>query len=1031
MLPEFRLFGGATLIAPDGELASGAAAQPRRLAVLAILADAWPSAVTRDRIVGLIWPDNDDAGARRLLTQAIYVLRREMGEFTRSSGRGDLALDADALRVDLVEFRRALANGELERAATLYRGPVLDGFYLKDVGGFERWAESLRDNTLRQFQGAVEKIAGRYAAEGNSREAARWGERLLEAAPFDANAVVQLMELWERAGDRGAAARTAAAYERRMREELDLPPDPAVLRRAEELRSPGRSASTAGVSSTTHRDAGTASVTSTGAVVVAATSPASAPAEPATGIAASLATTIASADADISDVAPEAGPGLHTSTIPTLTSARSTRRVGLVRHPLTWISTAFAAAAAWLVGTAATHGEPERPPPRTVEAFAFQVRGDSDASPSLGSTLTAMLVANLDGSAGARLEKLDGAPKGDPEARGVWAILSGDVVVTGDRIRLDGELRSRSDGTASRRITVEGPRDSLVALADRLSLRLVPAFYPGLDSLLDEPALGRFHDVRTARHYLDGEVALRRGAHEDAYQSFRAVTESDSSLAYAWYRRAVAAELVHQNEDADRSIALAEARSDGVSQRERLLLNAYATWRRGDIAGAEELFRNLVETASSDREAWFQFGELAYHGWPLRGRPLDAARDVWRQVVALDSSNYIALMHAIRLEARARDTLAVDALLRRAALVAADRPDWAESRIIAVYGVGAPREVAAVQEELDALPAYSLDFLQASIAGLLEAPAAAEGIARRLVAPSQPEAVRAEGRIALAHLAFAQGRWRDAWAELDRAAKLNPAAAAWSRSYLATLPFFPVPDSVLDQAALELRSTASSAGAAPLYLQLAVDAPAAPVIQSYLVEELRMAGAPAGHVEASTTMARGAEHVEASTTVARGEGESGELPCDPAAGSRATRDLCLDLRAGLAAERARRTGDHGVALRALESVRMRVPYQYAARSVFFARTRERFLRGELLERAGRLSEALEWYSAVPNGARLDYVYLAPTHLRRGKILERQGDRAGAAAHYRRVLELWPKPDPELAALRREAEDGLRRVSAAP
>jgi tetratricopeptide (TPR) repeat protein len=176
-------------------------------------------------------------------------------------------------------------------------------------------------------------------------------------------------------------------------------------------------------------------------------------------------------------------------------------------------------------------------------------------------------------------------------------------------------------------------------------------------------------------------------------------------------------------------------------------------------------------------------------------------------------------------------------------------------------------------------------------------------------------------------------------------------------------------------------------------------------------------------------MAWGAGHIEASTASAKGKGKPGELACDPAAGSRATRDLCLDLRAGLAAERARRAGDYGGALRALESVRMRVPYQYAGRSVFFARTRERFLRAELLERAGRLSEALEWYSAVPNGARLDYVYLAPTHLRRGKILERQGDRAGAATHYRRVLELWQKPDPELAALKREAEDGLRRVSA--
>ena len=1004
MIPEFRLFGGATLIASNGELASGAAAQPRRVAVLAVLADAWPSAVTRDRIVGLIWPDNDDAGARRLLTQALYALRRELGEFTRASGR-DLALDADALRVDLVEFRRALSAGDQERAAALYRGPLLDGFYLKDADGFERWAESLRDSTRRQLQGVVEEIAGRYAAEGKLREAACWGERMVQAAPFDANAALYLMELWERAGDRGAAFMTATAYERRMLEDLGLEPDPAVLRRVEEMRAllPPTPTAVGGSRTQLQTDLSTA------ARAAAAPPPDRAPMDFATEVSTEVVTEIASQVTSDFAVASEPPPSA------TVTTRRSARRLGLMQHPLTYVSTVLAAAA-WLIGTAATHRKAEPPSARTVKAIAFQVRGDSSAMPSLGSMLTTMLVANLDGSAGTRVEETADEPDSDPEPHDAWAILSGEVIVTGELIRLDGELRSLSGGSPPRRITVAGPRDSLVGLVDQLSLRLVPAFYPELERQLDEQSLRSFHQVETLRHYLDGEVALRRGAYEEAYQSFRAVTERDSSLAYAWYRRAVAAEQVHRNEDADRSIAAAEGSWAALSRRKRQLLRAYATWRLGDVAGAEPVFRHLVETVSSDREAWFQFGELAYHGWPLRGRPLDAAQDVWRQVVALDSSNYPALMHAIRLEARARDTVAVAALLHRAAEVAADGPGWAESRIIAAYGVGTPAEVAAVQGDLDALPAYSLDFLEAAIAGLLEQPAAAEDIARRLIEPSRPDAVQAEGRIALAHLAFARGRWREAWAELDRAAKLNPAAVAWSRAYLASLPFFPAPDSILDHAARELDAAAGTAGAAPLYLQLAVEAPAAPVIQSYLMEELRLAGA--------SNLAGG------SPPSALGGAGPNKPACDPES-STITRELCLDLRAGLAAESARRSGDYVGALRSLESLGMRVPYQYAARSVFFARTRERFLRGALLERASRLTEAYEWYAAVPHGARLDYVYLAPTHLHRGQILERQGDRAGAAVHYRRVLELWRKPDPELVTLRSEAEDGLRRVSPAP
>ena len=98
--------------------------------------------------------------------------------------------------------------------------------------------------------------------------------------------------------------------------------------------------------------------------------------------------------------------------------------------------------------------------------------------------------------------------------------------------------------------------------------------------------------------------------------------------------------------------------------------------------------------------------------------------------------------------------------------------------------------------------------------------------------------------------------------------------------------------------------------------------------------------------------------------------------------------------------------------------------------MYFARTRERYLRARLLEHAGRLDEAYDWYAATPNGSRLDYLYLAPTHLARGRIRERQGNRAAAAAHYRRVLELWAAPDSGLASLRRQASEGLRRLGAA-
>ena len=953
MVPELRLLGGATLIAADGTLISGAAAQPRRVAVLAVLADAWPAAVTRDRIVGLIWPENDDAGARRLLTQALYSLRSELGDITRVSGR-DVALNERALRVDLVELRQALEAGEVERAAALYRGPFLDGVHLRDAVEFERWSDTVRDEARRRFQAAVESLVAEHAAAGRHREAARWAERLVQTAPFDTTAVLGAIALHERAGDRGGAIAIANSYERRMREELELEPDPVVRRRIESLR------------------------------IVAP------PDEP-----------IVAAP---TDATPDVSDGSRERAVPQAVMPEprpDTPPAGAPRsRRLRWLPAAGVAALAGGIAVAIALASrprispPSGPPPRIVRLEPVQVRSDMRTDASFGAALTAILVANLDGTAGTRVMRADrdSAPRGD------WPTLRATVVATGGELRLGAELVGADGAPRSSEVSVRGSRDSLISLAERLSLELLPALHPEVAGTMNAELTHRFRRVSMLKLHYTGEDALRRGEYEAAHAAFVRVTEQRPDLAWSWFRRAVAAELAHRNDDADESVKRAEALEGSLPPRERSLLRGYARWRAGDAAAADSVFRLLAASGSQDVEAWLQLAEVAYHGGPLLGRPLDASRDPWRHVVALDSSNFTALIHAIRLEARARDTVGVTALLRRLALTGAVGPAAQESRVVAAYAVGRPREV---RDLVASLPDYSLDFLHAVIAGQLEQPAAAAAIAGGMTEASRPDAVRAEGYIALASLSMAQGRWRDAWRELDRASRLNPLAAAWWRAYLATLPFARVPGDVRAAAARDLAAAPISSAAAPLYLQLAVDAPAAPMVRRYMLEQLRLAGVP-------------------------GLAEAGQADCRTES-SPSTIALCEDLRLGLAAEMARREGNDEAALRRLDSVRLVVPYQLAARSVFFARTRERFLRAELLFRQGRLAEAYRWYDAVPHGSRLDYLYLAPAHLRRGQIRERMGDRAEAGEHYRRALDLWRDPDPELAGLAQEAAAGLRRV----
>ena len=62
---------GTLCVRRDRSTLAGAAAQPRRMALLAMLARAGDRGVTREKLTALVWPDSDEERARRAITQSI------------------------------------------------------------------------------------------------------------------------------------------------------------------------------------------------------------------------------------------------------------------------------------------------------------------------------------------------------------------------------------------------------------------------------------------------------------------------------------------------------------------------------------------------------------------------------------------------------------------------------------------------------------------------------------------------------------------------------------------------------------------------------------------------------------------------------------------------------------------------------------------------------------------------------------------------------------------------------------------------
>ena len=234
---RIRCLGQLSVHGADGQPIAGAAAQPRRLAILALLARAGDRGITREKVIGYLWPDSDDERARRLLSQAVYMLRRDLGSDDAITGVRDLRLGPDVVTSDAAEFQSALDARAYESAAALYAGPFLDGFHLSGVEEFNRWLEEERRALEHDADVAFEKCAVAAESRGDHATAVTWWRRMAAKDPINARVALRLMRALAAAGDRNGAVRHAAIHQALVQEQLDLPADADVVRYAEELRT--------------------------------------------------------------------------------------------------------------------------------------------------------------------------------------------------------------------------------------------------------------------------------------------------------------------------------------------------------------------------------------------------------------------------------------------------------------------------------------------------------------------------------------------------------------------------------------------------------------------------------------------------------------------------------------------------------------------------------------------------------------------------------------------------------------------------
>ncbi|HJR36396.1 MAG TPA: BTAD domain-containing putative transcriptional regulator [Gemmatimonadales bacterium] len=582
---RLRTFGGLWI---EGEQPP-AALGPRRLGLLALVAASGRRGISRERALGILWPEAEQELARHTLSQTLYSLKRDTGRDWIVAGT-ELRLDP-AIGSDVGELQDALAAGDHEAAARLYSGVFLEGFYVPGAPEFERWVEDERARFRDAVTRAAEQAAVQADRKGDYAAAVRVWTRLTELDPLSARYAAGRMRVLAAAGDRASALDHARRHEALVRRELDAEVDPAIRQLVLALKAERPSAPPV------------AGIRPVSASITAGAAP-----EP-----------------SLSNAPPDGEPER--------VSSRSRPR---------WVAALLLGVALLLVFgvTMLRPSKPRQIPFLAVGALRTPELGDTS---SLGPMLRDMLATSLgeiDGMqvvANSRLVELTPpALANEPSATadaarraGATEVMEGELITEAGQLVLT--LRRVDLGSGMVR------KGYVVRATERYALVDSAAATVARDLGLAPPALA-VRDVRTSSPeayllYNEGLRAYYSFDSPGAYRLFNAALERDSSFAmaayYAWNIGHFFMDAVTVQREFERMKRLAPR----TSERERLMIQAEAARREAPIRVAVAIAETLAVRYPTDPDGHILLGHVRNGEGDLAG-----AVASFEKAIAIDSA---------------------------------------------------------------------------------------------------------------------------------------------------------------------------------------------------------------------------------------------------------------------------------------------------------------------------------------------------------------------------------------------------------
>lgn len=230
-------------------------------ALLAYLALESRTPQRRETLAALLWPDHSEAAARTSLRQALYRLRRALGDQHASvphllSTAKIVQLDpASDCWLDVTEFEAIISScrarhprgvslspdsvARLEAAISLYRGDFMSGFSLAHCPRFEWWQLSRQESCHRQALDALTCLTDYYERRGEYDLCSEYAQKKIELEPWRESAYRHYMRALALSGRRAEALHQYDVCRAILAREMGIEPSAATTHLYDRIRMGG------------------------------------------------------------------------------------------------------------------------------------------------------------------------------------------------------------------------------------------------------------------------------------------------------------------------------------------------------------------------------------------------------------------------------------------------------------------------------------------------------------------------------------------------------------------------------------------------------------------------------------------------------------------------------------------------------------------------------------------------------------------------------------------------------------------------